>query len=94
MLETEWTAQHDRSQDRASKSLEDGTAVGEGQNQLVISLAVERVDYERQQAKNCQPSPLETISLCSPGWTGTCYVNQIGFELTGIRLSLPPECSD
>lgn len=38
--------------------------------------------------------PLETISLCSPGWTRTCYVNQIGFELTGIRLSLPPDCSD
>lgn len=52
------TAQHGRSWDRASKGLEDGTTVRGGQSQLVISLAVERVDYERQQRKNCPPLSL------------------------------------
>jgi hypothetical protein len=30
-------------------------------------------------------------SLCSPGYPETCYVDQAGFKLTEICLSVPPE---
>lgn len=28
-------------------------------------------------------------TLCIPGWHGTCYVKQVGFEFTEVRLPLP-----
>ena len=33
-------------------------------------------------------------SVCSPGCPGIHYVDQAGFELTLICLSLPPKCWD
>jgi hypothetical protein len=33
----------------------------------------------------------DRVSLCSPGWPGTCFVDQAGLELTEICLPLPPQ---
>jgi len=34
----------------------------------------------------------KVFSLCSHGWPRTVYVDQTGFELTEIHLSLSPKC--
>lgn len=39
--------------------------------------------------------PLKWFSsflLCFPGYSGTCYLNKIGLEQTGISLPLSPKC--
>ena len=33
-----------------------------------------------------------SVLMCSSGCPGTCYVDQVGFELTEIHLLLPPAC--
>lgn len=34
----------------------------------------------------------DVVSLCNPGWSGTCYVDQAGVELKEILLPMPSEC--
>jgi hypothetical protein len=34
----------------------------------------------------------DRVSLFSPGFSGTCSVDQAGLELTELRLPLPPKC--
>lgn len=37
----------------------------------------------------------ETVSLCSPGWPGTCYVTRLASNvLHTVLLHLPPKCWD
>lgn len=43
------------------------------------------------------PTPSEIGFFCvtnSPGCSGHCSIDQAGFELTDICVSLPPECWD
>ena len=34
--------------------------------------------------------PLGMVSVCSPGWSGTLYVDQAGLEFAVMLLPLPP----
>lgn len=36
----------------------------------------------------------DRVSLCSPAWPVTTYVDQVGLKITGISLSLSPKCWD
>jgi len=37
------------------------------------------------------PLPEEKVSLCSPGWPGTHYVDQAGLKLSEMCLPLLPK---
>lgn len=37
-------------------------------------------------------SPQGGVSLCSSGWSGTCYAQQVDLTLTELHLPLLPEC--
>jgi hypothetical protein len=37
---------------------------------------------------------MRQVSLCSPGYPGTHYVDQASLKLTEVHLPLPPECWD
>lgn len=79
-------------------------ALVSGKAKCSFGLAVEGVDYIRQQVRGCLhfsfppslPSFLffERVSLCSPSWARACYIDQVDFELRETHLCLLPECWD